>query len=54
MCTAQRWFMWPPQGSMMSAFTGMFGIPLLTEVQVGGDAFRFVVFQTCPAVDGFV
>ena len=35
-------------------FTGMFGIPLLTEVQVGGAAFKLVVFQTCPAVAGLV
>jgi hypothetical protein len=39
---------------MTSAFTGMFGMPLLTAAQVGGAAFRFVVFQTCPAVAGLV
>jgi len=54
---AKRWFGSNGHGSMTNPFTGMFGIPvaeLPTEVQVGVAELRFVVFQICPAVAGFV
>ena len=41
-------------GSITNAFTGTSGMAVPPEpdafVQVGGEAFRFVVFQTCVVV----